>query len=284
MNHTINNASFHSLLLCILIILHAAPSNAVPSVVENQDKNQPLDIAEMERISNQIRNHIPKDQFDTPPVISNLTGKPFLVSLSPLMRGPENSICSGYPSLGYYPNKQQLEVSYSPETILISGSSNHPFGVAIPKKSSSSTIHFLNFVSITCDQLNSGTYNASNAFGVTTTVKKTTDRITAISDQIRPEIGQYWAKNPYWSKSVSGENARGLAESIIIRIKGEIGTWPNGSNVLCGYDHHAPKINWPYDETLDACIFKVTNLKFEVIDTRINEVLYNSTNATKKKK
>lgn len=78
MNHTVNNAGFHSLLLCILIILHAAPSNAVPSVVKNQDQNQPLDIAEMERISNQIRNHIPKDQFDTPPVISNLTVSLFL--------------------------------------------------------------------------------------------------------------------------------------------------------------------------------------------------------------
>lgn len=231
-----------------------------------------LGIANLQKVANQIRNFKPRDEFDAPPNASLLTGQAFSVIVKPRKRGISNSICQGFPSWGYFAQQNNLEVAFNTGSILTSGLGSDSFTAAFPQSKSLSG-SFLRFASFTCNNLKQGHYTASNAFGATTSVNKETDIVLAFSDQDSSSTAPTDAVT-YWSKTISGDAARKLSENIAIRISGVIGTWPNGQNVICGIKRNSPRLNFPYDQTLDACIFKASSLQFEVLDQQTGEVLY----------
>ncbi len=245
--------------------------------IANENSDAILGIAELQRAAGQVKNFKPKDEFDAPPVASNLTGQPFSVTVKPKKRGPSNSICDGFPSWGYFPQQSNLEVSFNNGSILTSGLTSDSFTAAFPQNGSLSG-NFLRFASFSCSHLDQGQYAATNAFGASVDVEKETDVVVAFSDQDSPSKMPTDAVT-YWSHKVSGDAARKLSQSIAIRITGVIGVWANGQNVICGVKRSSPRFDFPYDKTLNACIFKAASLQFEVVEQQTGEVLYR-TNST----
>jgi hypothetical protein len=238
----------------------------------SEGRGDALGIVDLQTTADQIRNFKPKDEFDTPPSSSNIAGRAFSVTVKPRKRGISNSICQGFPSWGYFPQQSNLEVAFNTGSILTSGLASDPFTAAFPQSKSLSG-SFLRFASFTCKKLKQGQYSASNAFGATTSVDRETDIVLAFSDQDSSSRVPADAVT-YWSKSISGDAARKLSESVAIRITGVIGVWPNGQSVICGTKRNSPRLNFPYDQTLDACVFKATSLQFEVLDQTTGEVLH----------
>lgn len=149
-----------------------------------------------------------------------------------------------------------------------------PFAAAFPPNNSMSS-SFLRFASFTCKHENERSYRASNAFGATVSVNKEKDVVLAFSSQSQPSSIPT-STQTYWSQTIAGDAARELSEEVAIRITGVIGVWPNGENVICGVKNNPPSLDFPYDETLDACIFKASSLTFEVTNQRTNAILYNT--------
>lgn len=245
---------------------------------ENENGGAVLGIAELQKVADQVRNFKPKDEFDTQPTASNLTGQPFSVTVKPKKRGASNSICDGFPSWGYFPQQSNLEVSFNNGSILTSGLTNDSFTAAFPQDKSLSG-SFLRFASFACNHIDQGQYAATNAFGASVDVEKETHVVVAFSDQDSPSKMPTDAVT-YWSQTVSGDAARELSQNVAIRITGVIGIWANGQNVICGVKRSSPRFDFPYDKTLNACIFKATSLQFEVLEQQTGEVLYR-TNSTR---
>jgi hypothetical protein len=240
--------------------------------IASENGNEVLGLTDLQKVANQVRNFKPKDEFDAPPIASNLTGQSFSVTVKPKKRGPSNFICDGFPSWGYFAQQSNLEVSFNDGSILTSGLTSDSFTAAFPQDKSLSG-SFLRFASFTCDHSKQGQYAATNAFGAAANVAKETDAVVAFSDQDSPSRMPTDAVT-YWSHTVSGDAARTLSGSVAIRITGVIGVWANGHNVICGTKHSSPTLDFPYDQTLNACIFKSTSLQFEVLDEKKGEVLH----------
>ena len=263
MRFTTFHTAFFLLSIVTLTPVYAQDTNLEPPSIG---------IEALTNTANLVRSFEAKDEFDTPPNASSLTGRRFSVDVDPRKRGPSNSICDGFPSWGYFSSLGKYEVSFTPARILV-GYLNTPFSAAFTNTSNG----VLNFTSFTCQKINGGSYRATNAFGAVTTVERRKDVVIAFSDvgDTRSNMVDVLSvgNKRYWSSAISGDLARKLSVSVKVRISGTIDRWPNGQNILCGMDKKEAKFDWPYEETVDACIFRTKGLTFEVIDTRTNDIL-----------
>lgn len=240
--------------------------------VASQDVGAPIGLAELEKRVSYIRDFRPKDEFDVPPKISDLTNRSFAVTLVPKKRGPSNSICDGSPSWGYYADKQLLEVSFRTGTLTSLNSIDGSLRSELysGRRSDGRSIKFSSFL---CNHLNEDAYDARNLFGVSVKVYKSTDTVVAFAEQASPE--DYSSNMRFgWSRVVSGSLARELSEGIEINISGVIGVWPSGGNLVCGVSRIVPTMDLPFDRTLNACFFKVKSFRFDVLNKKSGELLY----------
>lgn len=251
-------------------------ASATTLAMAGENGSRVLGVHDLQRVADQVRHFKPKDEFDASPHVSDLAGRHFSVIVRPRKVGPANNICKGFPSWGYYAQKRDFEVSFGDGSILVDRFMNVPFAAAFPQGESINS-SFLSFASFTCKHVKEGSYRASNAFGATIDVIKEKDVVIAFSAQNKPSNSPISTTN-YWSKTIAGDAARNLSEQVAVRITGVIGVWPNGQNVICGVKHGHPSLDLPYDDTLDACIFKASSLIFEVINKKTGAILY-STNA-----
>lgn len=231
-----------------------------------------ISIEQLIRAAENLRNFTPKDEFDAPAKESSFTGRNFSIVVKPVKREQMLPGCKGYPTWAYHPSHGKYEVTFSSD-IQIRNFSDANFSAVFPNDASTGKLGYLEFASFACKRFKS-IYQASNAFGTTTTVKKIIDQVVAFSSQDlqHKHISGF---RHFWSHEIEGDAARSLSESISIRISGVIGQWSNGQNILCGVKRLVePSLNIPFDTSLDACIYKTDSFLLEVVDTRTNEVLY----------
>lgn len=227
---------------------------------------------DLEVLASRVRSFAPRDQFDMPPALPSVAGRRFSYTVTPLERGPDNLICDGFPSWGFWPQDGRLEVGATEGTGIksdfASGSSRmFPTGQGISDFGTMVT-----FRSFRCQKTRLGSYTATNGFGAQFTVERSREVVTAIGGFAMPDTS--W--RTYWTTQVSGDAARQLSRSLRVRISGTLTDWAPGRPVLCGRNVSTPSMRRPYEETLDLCLFNGRADLFEVVDSRTGEVLFSS--------
>lgn len=222
------------------------------------------------RIANRILSYKKLDEFDSGPVFHKITGDSFSITIRARKSSPPNN-CSGYPIWSYDASGDALSLELG-EGLVFVDSWDERFTKIFPsdKNIETGTLYFTSFV---CNLKASSHYQASNAFGVTATVSRQKFVVIAISNQKQPTTDMVYPQTA-WRDDVSGAEARHLSQSLMLRLTGTVGTWPNGENVFCGTEHMRPKLDFPYDTDTTVCVFKAKSLTYEVIDRSTGETLY----------
>jgi len=243
----------------ILMISMVAATSCVHAVDD-------LDVETLKEIANKVHSFTPKDEFDQGPPIQNLSGRQFSVTVAPLPRGPHNKIYSGYPSWAYWSDDNHYEVAYIPG-MDVAANLKPNFGAGFPTVEGDFGA-FIYYTSFSCTRSGDRYYVAQNAFGAETPVHKTNDKILAFSDVHDGEALHGWQIH------ATGDDARALSKWVRIRMTGTLGVWPNGQSVICATGGRSPTFDLPDDDNLDACIFKTTKMRFEVINGQTGEILH----------
>jgi len=224
-----------------------------------------LGFAELSATTKAIRTFKPKDEFDSPPKQPSLADRSFSVTVAPLKRGPDNKICDGFPSWGYFVNDGHYEVGAN-AGMSLARDLRPRSGLGFPEGEGSLGA-FVYFASFGCERVGDSYYEAKNALGAATRVHRIYDVVLAFSDR---EAGM--TRNG-WSTAITGDAARQLSQAVRIRITGTLKDWSTGQSVICALDRRTPTFQLPMDRTLDICVFRTQALHFEVVDSRTGEVL-----------
>jgi hypothetical protein len=227
---------------------------------------------QLEVMANQMRAFVPRDEFDAPPSLPSVNGRRFTYTVTPLRTGPQNLICSGFPTWGYWPQDGRLEVGGT-ESVGIKSDYRSGNSAMFPTGSDGSGLStMLSFRSFTCQRTRLEGYTATNAFGAAFPIEASREAVTAIGDFAM--INTSW--RTYWGTQVTGDAARQLSQNVRIRFSGTLSDWAPGRPVLCGRSHRSPTVSLPIDRITDICIFKGRADLFEVIDAHTGEVLFSS--------
>jgi hypothetical protein len=57
---------------------------------------------ELTALTEKADSFTPRDQFESAPALSSVSGKRFTYTVAPLPAGPDNSICSGFPMWSFH--------------------------------------------------------------------------------------------------------------------------------------------------------------------------------------
>ena len=248
---------------------------ASASAQEYSASDDVVGIEQMIRAAGSLRNFKPKDEFDAGPTLNTMTGKRFSVELKVAKNG-----CSGYPTWSYIRDSGKLWVSFHGSKIVSTGTYPAFLKLFSHAPGSYSTGHSLNYIPLNCVSSDQGSYIAGNAFGALTEVFKSKEVVLAISPTGIDET-MYGKKSRFesqWEIKVSGDEARALSASLVMRISGTIGEWENGANVACGTDGLRADMLHPFESTFDACIYKANDFRVELIDSRSGNVVFETTN------
>jgi hypothetical protein len=216
-----------------------------------------LQLVDLQSAAATVRDFKQKDVFtDSVPTKADLAGKHFEVEIVPI-HAKETSIgCVGTPTWAYSSTDGFA-------TFLIADSI-----LAGDLSISYRDLGSLNLFVLTCKQAEDTYYRATNAFGGPATVRKTRESLLAFSD------GEEGPRGSTWHSEVKGEAARSLSKSVRLRLSGQIGKWPDGSTVICGVAHRQATLDFPHEDTREACIFKTTSEYVEVIDSSDGRALF----------
>jgi hypothetical protein len=225
---------------------------------------------ELGAMAAQIRSFTPRDKFDSLPALPSVAGRRFSVVVAPLERGSNNSICSGFPSWGYLPQRSHYEVGSGTGTGLkrsFEGPLGPIFATGSPREPA-----LIEYLSFTCSHAKEPAYTTTNGFGAQVQVEKTTDTVTAIAyDYDKPTS---W--KDYWETTITGDAARQLAKNVRVRISGVLSDWSPGTPIKCGVSRRHPTMALPIDRTLNACLFNGRIDRFEVFNVATGELLYSA--------
>lgn len=257
---------------CVGIAPPPAPSPAPAHVAGSQPSGAPLTGEDLEALASQVRSFVPRDQFDTPPALPSVTGRRFSYIATPLERGPENEICDGYPSWGFWPQDGRLEVGATEGTGIKSDFTSGSSRMFSTGQGTSDFGTMVTFRSFRCQKTRLPGYTATNGFGAQFAVERSREVVTAIGGFAMPDTS--W--RTHWTTQVSGDAARQLSRNVRVRVSGTLTDWARGRPVVCGRKVSTPTTRRPYDETLDICLFNGRADLFEVLDGRTGEVLFSS--------
>jgi hypothetical protein len=221
-----------------------------------------LDLAALTAAAQLVRSYKPKDQFDSPPPQKSLGGRPFALELSPRESG-FNKGCGFFASWSYDASKSELEIGEMPE-IVFAGDTN-PSG-AFPNMQPTDQLNPVLFV---CQRVAQSLGKASNAFGAVTTIQRSAEESLSLSTS---NIGR--VNKPYWTVHVEGQEARELAKAVRIRVKGVLGEWRPGQVIICYRQNTEATLDSPFARTTRDCMFKTDEIRFEIVDSRTQSVLY----------
>ncbi len=220
-----------------------------------------------------VRSFTPKDQFDTPPATPSMAGKRFSYVVAPLQSGPNNQICRGSPTWGYWAKDGRLEVGMSPDSALsykMQAKQGRLFPSDMVGVGRNSDVSFSSF---TCRKIKEPSYTATNAYGAQYDIRKETEIIASVAN-FEPYIDKHW--KTYWTTLVAGDAARELSNNIRVRISGTLEDWWAGTSVLCGFIDQSPTANLRIDRTVDICMVKGRTDHIEVIDIVSGAILYSA--------
>jgi|GEM_PF-4943217 len=233
---------------------------------------------ELSVMAAQIRSFTPRDKFDSLPPLPSVAGRAFSVVMAPLEGGPNNSICSGFPSWVYLPQRSHYEVGSGTVTASKSnfeGPLGPLFATSSPREPS-----LIKFLSFTCSHAKEPPYTTTNGFGAQVQVEKTTETVTAIAY----DYDRLPSWKDYWESTTTGDAARQLAKNVRVRISGVLSDWSPGTPIMCGVSRRHPTMALPIDRTLNACLFKGRIDRFEVLNAATGELLYSASPPEPKKR
>lgn len=199
-------------------------------------------------------------------------GDEFLIEF-PILDGARSGIMSGGSSLWIYENGV-FTAWISPDSV---GSISRP--------DIEGEVMFFDVV-----REQRGSYLGENAFGVQRQIEQWTIKESGIlpvtfpsadfspySEErdrrfLSPETIESMRTDYVYSVSLSGDEARHLAENITARINGSI-TKSNGKGVQCEHFGRGPTINHPIDMTIQRCWVPVRIFEVQFIDGSTGELL-----------
>lgn len=224
-----------------------------------------ISIENLHSIVDSVRNYKPKDQFDVGPNLASLIGKTFVAEVKPRPRGPQNEICPGAPSYGYWVDDGHLEISIGGGASL----SRYWNGNKAIMRSSGDYLSHASIYSFYCDVSWGTPYQGSNSFGATTKVHVRNETFIAFGfpSSIMGRLGDYW------SGKASPERARSLISNVRVRIYGEIGDWNYGRPILCGVQTDEPKLPAAIETNYRGCFVNAAIHRIEIVDIASGSVL-----------
>ncbi len=237
--------------------------------------SQPVTAAELDAIAQRVKSFRPRDEFDAPPSSPSMEGRRFSFTVTPLRTGPDNVICDGSPTWGYWQQDGRLEVG---ATEALAMKADFRSGSApLFASDAGGRAPFVTFGSFRCQKTRLPSYMANNAFGAQFEIFPSREVVTAIGDF--GDVNTSW--RTYWSTQISGDPARQLSQNIRVRLSGVLSDWGPGRPVVCGTKRDRPRADSPFEESLEICLFRGQFDLFEVIDARSGEVLFSSPRQTR---
>lgn len=257
-------------LFCGLVVAPGAVTAAQVS------PTQPVTETELDAIALRARTFHPRDEFDAAPNLPSMEARRFSYTVSPLRTGPDNVICDGFPTWGYWQQDGRLEIgateSLGMRTDFRSGTS------PLFASDAGGRSPFVAFRSFRCQKTRLSSYTATNAFGAEFEISASREIVTAIGDF--GDIDTSW--RTYWSAQIAGDPARQLSQNVRVRLSGVLSDWAPGRPVVCGSAHDLPRADFPFDKTLEICMFRGQFDLFEVLDARSGEVLFSSPRSSRR--
>jgi hypothetical protein len=228
-------------------------------------QNEPISGEQLLSAAEQVRNFVPRDQFDAPPSGPAWNGQRFSYTVQPAGWGPGQPPCAGLPTWDY--QNGQLSVSARPQFV-------NPFTFTGQfrgsRASDRSQIVDLNLYSIRCQQSALEDVAATNAFGVQFPVRRWTEDAVGIFD-----TGSFDPKwKVYWETQVEGALAREISHNLLVRISGSLQAWPNGSMIVCGTDQSDPTVTTPIDRKRKICGFNGRPDHIEFLNAATGHLLF----------
>ena len=215
-----------------------------------------------------VRSFAPKDEFDTPPVQSSLSGRQFVIDVQPWGTNPPRMACFGYPMWSYDGASGTLYVSTGAHRLMLNGLLTKQ-GVVTKKSAPDPRSEEIHYFASDCARADLPSYTATNAYGAEYRIEPTLQTVTAIADN--PAKGSAMLES--FTLKTSGNEARSLVPNLRVRFRGTLTDWKPGVSVACGTERNSPTARSPYDRRLDLCLFNGRIEKIELLDVRTGEVL-----------
>jgi len=105
-----------------------------------------------------------------------------------------------------------------------------------------------------------------NGFGATVDIQHHQTTVIGLSKPYRRETLS-------WSRTVTSEEGRALANALRVRMSGTVGSWGAGGSIGCVRDHTDATFSSPIEDDTTMCVVKVADLRTDLIDSRTGEVL-----------
>lgn len=232
---------------------------------------------ELITMAEKVRAFVPRDQFDSPPTVSSLEGRRFSYMIEPLPKGPDNRICDGFGSWGYWPENSYLEMGMIDGTLWRNSfmSAQGPTLTLPPEGKGRPNLFHISFFSLSCTKTREKT-TGTNGFGAVVEIEKSDETMVAIA------VGEDTIKTiePRWSTTLSGTEARELIKRIKLMVSGTLSIWSDGRTLVCGHDYRAPTTSFPLERMSNICAYRGMIDRFEIIDSGDGKILYTSARAT----
>lgn len=210
----------------------------------------------------------PKDQFDQPPDAPDIVGKPFCIVVEP---SKPTERCLGSPAWEFSEGSKFSVHGFS--QYVDANDVEWQLGNRPPIKARSSYVG-TNIVTFSCAISDGGTYEAQNSFGVRATVQVMKEKIFALASDVKVVTDFPIDRKCCWTKVVTGDDARQLAQSVRVRIRGKVAEWANRQPIACGKRLDKAKLNFPYETAIDLCLVRADVTAVEVVDVRSGEVVF----------
>lgn len=196
----------------------------------------------------QIRSFRSRDPFVSVPAI-NLVGRRFQVDMP--VRMAEAKGCTSLPFWRYLPEKRRLELTFFGDNRSGYSIKGRDGKVHAPLSDAGS----FETVPVQCREVDLGSYRASNAFGVSTTIYKKRQTVVEIG-LVRLSRSSSDGYLLWSSLEMEPEIARAAVGKIRLRYSGYLTEWGTGSSLACGIEHSQPDMRSFSDQTTDTCIYR----------------------------
>lgn len=208
-----------------------------------------------------VRGFKPNDEFDAPPTMPQFAARTFSYELQVKKRGSGG--CSSLPHWGYRAASQELDVTFV-------GTMTTPLGASGDNDAVLSKISYsVHFLPLTCSHREGASYRAENAFGAQKTVYRSEETAVGVGHEgLGSDLGFVSLK-----MAVPPDEARSITESLKVRVSGRIGEWLPGVTLVCGRQVGYARFDHPWENTTNACVYRATLEKVEVLDGRTGRVL-----------
>jgi hypothetical protein len=209
---------------------------------------------------------------------AKLAGRRFRITIVPRQRGETNSICTGFPSWGWYPKEGTFELSHSGGSHE-AGYFHDPTGaLALPfaPKNLGEKQQWVDVHAFSCRYTREPRRRTENMYGEIVDHEPTREDVTAIAGRHTPSRGAAFRWD-WLSVKTDEAGALVLGARMVVRLSGVLGEWSPGRSIVCGADDHSSLGVPVLTPAFSGCLINGRVERIEFVDAVTGKVRLSTT-------